>query len=338
MKARLFSSVLLSTAVFASPGISAFRAAEAPATPSTADEAEPESKWIFSLIPRPFQSRPRLEMTVFTNFTEMGKARPPASPEAPHYYRLHTGGRREIGGLASSKPVDAATVERHLRAALGTNGYLTADEKHPPSLLIVFGWGSHTFVSNGAEEISVDAALRTLLDRAALVGGDKFAEDLHRAVKERLALAEASAPPLGRGSDSDSMDLGAAAGVRQMNAIMDPVKLFMQKSTKNDFLVRQAGEDCYYVVASAYDYQSVTENHRQLLWRTRMTVGLRGVAQTEAVPGVINAAARFLGRETKEAEVLLKRAAPKTNVEIGGFSVVGEEPAKNPEPKPAPRK
>jgi hypothetical protein len=87
-----------------------------------------------------------------------------------------------------------------------------------------------------------------------------------------------------------------------------------------------AAQDCYYVVASAYDRGSVAADQRQLLWRTRLTVAADGVAQRQSLPVLIAAAAPFFGRETPEPEIIRKRSLRRGNVEIGTPTVVPPHP------------
>ena len=117
-------------------------------------------------------------------------------------------------------------------------------------------------------------------------------------------------------------NLGAARSVAQMNAVMNPVHLFTQRSTKNQLLVDQASAGCYYVVASAYDFSSIATHVKQLLWRTRMTVNSVGVSQIQSLPTLIASAAPYFGRDMAESAILTKRAVRDGHVEIGTPTVV----------------
>jgi hypothetical protein len=305
--------------------------------PSAADPAE--SGGNFEFLPKAFQRNPKLDMTVITEMTDAGKKLPPVSAQAPAYYVAHSGGYRAVGEHASQPPFPAAETERLLKTTLAQRGFQPATPEHPPSLLIVYVWGPHNYpdipdgsVASSASSDSPDPAgsaqdsiIANVLDRAALAGGDKFAAEVRRAIEERVANYE-TLPSHGMGDG-----LSAAAALYEMNQLMDPVKLLADKSAKNAFLISQAGDDCYYVVASAYDYRSVAGNHRQLLWRTRMTVNARAVSQAQALPTLIATAGPYLGREMTEPEVLVKRALDRGQVEIGQPKVV-EMPAKPTEP------
>jgi len=42
----------------------------------------------------------------------------------------------------------------------------------------------------------------------------------------------------------------------------NPVYLYKQRNPKNEFLVDQAADDCYYVVGLAYDYAASPTNRK----------------------------------------------------------------------------
>ena len=296
------------------------------AVPALAGAADQPAKsgWNFELVPKAFQRDPRMEMTVITELTAEGKKRPPVSRRAPAYYVAHSGGYHAVGERPGQVAFSAADIERILKSALGQSGFGPATPEHPPSLFITYTWGSHMYpdiVTDGDGNIispSQEALLQNVLDRAALAGGDRFASELKNALALRVANTMTTPAP------TDGMS--AANALAEMNRAMDPVKLFVEKSPKNEFLVSQAADDCYFVVASAYDYDSVATNHRQLLWRTRMTVNARAISQAQSLPTLIAVAAPYFGREMTEAEVLLKRAVDTGHVEVGEPKVI-EMPA-----------
>ena len=197
---------------------------------------------------------------------------------------------------------------------------------------------AHLMPQNEEDALDERGLLHNVLDRAALIGGDRFARDLAHALVQRSNVYAASAKPInsefarravrsgqtlpGNMSDMLQFDLGAAAGLNMMNSVADPVKIFAQASPKNEFLVAQTSEDCYYVLASAYDYQSVASNQRQLLWRTRMTVNARSVSQAHALPLLVSNAAPYLARDMAEPEVMTRRSFREAQVDVGNPTVV----------------
>ena len=319
----LFTFLLLGTALFAAE----------PAAPAFKKE-EKKSEWVFSLLPKSFQKNPRIDLTVITEMTELGKKLPPVTPAKPVYFVTQSGGFNQRGHApGNEKTLKEADLERLLIHSLATSGYLPAGDppQHPISLAIVYTWGSHNLLVEGDEEnpsLSGQMVARNILDRAALVGGEKFAAKLLKLFEEAdsLAIAGSARPP---------PDGQAVIGPEQME-FMNPVNMFRRADSKNDFLVDQTANDVYYVVASAYDYGALLRKERRLYWRTRMTVAAQGVSQEQTLPTLIASAGPYFGKDMPEVEILSKRATPEGKVEIGEAVVVGtEDPAAKKKSPPA---
>jgi len=308
-------------------------AGRAQPSPPSAPAATARTGWSFELLPKAFQRDPRLEMTVITEVSEPGKKIPPVSPQSPAYYVTHSAGYHGAGDAADGKSLSAPEVESILHRTLSGQGYLPATAEHPPTLALIYFWGAHNLFDPDNDALSRGQALRNILDRATLVGGEKFAHELGRAIQESEAMASAVSTSLGRGNDPDSMNLGAAQAVTQMAAQIDPVLRLKRRSPKLEFLVEQAANSCHYVVVSAYDYASLATKEKLLLWRTRMTVNAEGVSQLQTLPVVIAAAAPFFGRAMAESEVINRRTVRSGQVEIGMPTVVEPAPAGGEAPK-----
>lgn len=315
--------LLLAFSAFAHAAI----AAEPPGTgPATVTPKKPGgTSWVFSLIPNAFQKNPRLNMTLITEVSEAGRQRPPASRDAPVYYTARSGGYRAFGDSQSRLPFSADDASRLLASSLKSAGYLPADATHPATLFIVYVWGAHNLPDLDTGAVTAAQLAANILDRAALAGGEKFAADLGRAMALSDAASSATAPALGAAAQSSGMDLGAAAGLAVVSAGADPVRVFRLAAPKNSFLVDHVASDLYYVVASAYDFASLANPPRVLLWRTRMTVNAAGVSQADSLPALIAAATPFFGRDMQEPEVLSKLAVREGQVDVGSPSVVPPE-------------
>jgi hypothetical protein len=303
-----------------------------PAAPvNPAPKKSSQSEWVFSLLPKSLQKNPRLDLTVITEMTEDGKKLPPVSPEKPAYYITQSAGYHQMGQPpGGEKTLPQEDVEKILARSLAANGYLAAQPPtQPPSLLIIYTWGSDSLLVEGDDEnpsLSPDAVMRNVLDRAALVGGEKFAKELLQLFTEADAMATAVPTHMAPGGQSPMTP--------EMMAFANPVNLFKLRSPKNEFLVEQSAEDVYYVVASAYDYRSAANNQKRLLWRTRMTVGAQGVSQEQTLPTLIGSAAPYFGREMLESEIMTRRVMPEGRVEIGTPVVVEPTAPKPPVPTP----
>lgn len=295
-----------------------------------ADDSPPKkSGWNLEIVPKAFQKNPNLNITVLSEQTAAGRELPPVSVSEPVYYILESGGYVSRGEAIKQKPFPASEVERILQRSLATSGYKPATAEHAPTLLIVYMWGAHNVILP-ENALSADHVVRNILDRAALAGGDKFAAELSKAFKESSQIAEAMAQPLGTAkgvSDGGGGDLGAAASLNQIAGMSDPVKMFKERSARNDFLLSQATSNCYFVVASAFDYASLGRQ-RTMLWRTRMTVTADGISQNDAIPTLITIATPYFGTDMPESAILKKHAVPKGTVEVGAPTVIDVKPEK----------
>lgn len=274
-------------------------AAELPTTKARSGRSVKTGEFVFSILPKSFQRNPTLEMTFNTDVTPYGRLLRIASPESPVYYMPVEGGYHQlgfsVGGETSPPP---AELERAMTRALAVNGFLTAPD-HPPSLAIIYHWGSHNKPDPETARNFPELARKYRLERAMLVGGVKFV--------------------LGT---SFAMEWGESGADRE---------------EKMQFLRDQANEELYYVVASAYDYAALARGERKLAWRTTMTVTSVGLAMKETLPPLIAGGAAFLGRQTVEPEIDSRRISREGRVEVGTPTVVEEKPAAASAPTKKPR-
>lgn len=283
------------------------------------------SEFLQWLLPKPFQSNPDLNLTVVTEVTTEGKKLPPVSPEHPAYFRFHNAGYKQFGDVSSGeKTLLPKEIEALLQRALAANGYLPIKaEGDPFSLVIVYSWGTHNNLFEGDPENPVNSfeqLARNVVDRAALVGGNKLAREVNRMIQENADLTAAANAQLASG--------GAPTIPYAALNMMNPFNAFRMRSQKNETLLTQLGNDVYYVVASAYSASSVAANQRVMLWRTRMTVGSNGVSQMQTLPVLVQSAAPYFGKETDGGEVLFRKGLREGKVEIGEATVVEREPAR----------
>lgn len=323
MKIRCFwfASLLLLPAVFA---------ADQPAPKKPANKG---GDFVFSILPKSFSKNPFVNMTVFTEMTEEGKKLTPPTPDNPAYYIAQSAGFHALGPpIANLTPPTQETIEQVLRKALAEEGYrVEAPPEHGATLIVVYSWGLHSQYRPQGDAESGDvtsdpfAAMKNLYDRAALIGGEKYAQKLIQANNESLEL------------DAD-MDTSGASKILSGEAmafakkVSNPVQRLYDSSPNMAELIEQTNDDVYFVVASAYDYQEMARGQRKLLWRTKMTVDTKGVSMADTMPAVIAAAGPYFGHETEEALALTKRVVRQGKVEVGTPTVV--EPVKEPAKKP----
>lgn len=262
---------------------------------ATQNLSRPKSgEFVFSLLPKSFQKNPTLEMTVNTEVTQYGRLFRPVSPSAPAFYVAEASGFKSFGDVtAGEKPPAASELEGVMKKSLAINGYLPADQPGQlPSIVLIYYWGSHYKLDPDTAKLFPERAAQYQLERASLVGGKKYAAELaHR------------------------MEWGPSPG---------------ENTTDKEYLRHQAIDDLYFVVASAYDYASLTQGQKRLLWRTTMTVNAAGVNMRETLSPLIATASPFFGHETPTPEIAGRRLTRGGRVEIGEAKVI-EEPAP---PKP----
>ncbi len=309
----------------------------------------------FNLLPRAFQKNPRVDFNVVTEMTKEGRQAPQASPSAPIYYVDQPGSfvERGLGAAAGETRPAVARMQKALQEALAQSGYRPASEGHPPSIAIIYAWGSHTSATRedvsdpdagGGDAISNEARVNDMIERARIVGGEKFATDLIKAMAEEGAARRATAQPRGDPTGTVATQpntAGEAAGA--LTSLFSPVERFRRKSDKNRSLMEDATGSVYFVVASAYDFSSARTNSKILLWRTKMSVSSAGLSMGDTMPSLITAAGPFFGKDMPEVEVLNQRLHRTGTVrlapmEVEEFYESGKAPKLKPEATPAPAK
>ena len=240
------------------------------------------------------------DSTAITESTENGLQLAAPTADRPAYVVTHSGGQHDFGQASAGEKVPSAeTLGQQVEQALGQLHYLRADASHPPSLLIVFSWGVHCSPGDDFE----DPGYRNLLDRAALVGGRKFADELKKVLEQNETLAAAtSAQPFG--AQMPGMRPMSAASLFQSQS---PIEDLRRRDLKTEYLLRQIADDCYYVVVSAFDYSSVARGKQQLLWRTKLTARARGASMATTIPALLVSGAGYFGRAMSEPELFSNR-------------------------------
>lgn len=243
-----------------------------------------ESGWLgFSLLPKAFQRNPSLEMTVISQLTDFGRSLPPPSADRPVYYIGHNHGYQARGDTMGEHPPQADYLGRVLQHALASNGFRPATRQHPPTLLLIFHWGSHNAMDFTMRRMFPELARRHMLERSILVGGRRFESSIAR----RMSFGDFPT----------------------------------DHTTDNDFLTYQANEGLYFAVVSAYDVAEMQQGRRQLVWRASLTVNTQGVSMTDALPALILSGGPSFGRDMSRPEIVLRRVR-RGVVEYGAPTVL----------------
>ncbi len=274
----------------------------------------PDEHFSFSdLLPRPFQKDPRINLSIVTEVTKLGKTIPAPTRDKPAYYTILDGGLAEAGDVVGGNtPPPPAKLAQIMEASLAASGYRKASGKNPPTLVIYYQWGSFnrlraadqsdaaTPSGGGIGDLSDPAQVRNLAARAALVGGTKFMLDFMEVL------------------DSQSLrTLGT----------------FQGRDRQSGQLVAMTTSDLYFLLAMAFDYNSVQRGERKLLWSTKVSTDSQGLAMDDTLPAIVTRAASYFGHDTK-GPVLFHPHLLDGRVDIGEATVQGyienPPPAKKP--------
>jgi hypothetical protein len=320
-------------------------------------------KMVFNLFPKSFQKNPELDFNVFTEITPSGKTVTPPTAEQPAYYVAHVSppeSRGLTGGGVTKNAPTVEQIERFAAKALRVNHYLPHAEGLPaPKYVMMIHWGSYSNPAFSGEDYAADDGAsgasaqelmhrvlgdvvkrKAVIDRARLIGGEKFAIELNDVLNQEVQLLRASA-----GTDSARAAaaeggglLGDASSMGSFMQAMGPFSRYMAKDERTAEMVEEVFSDSYYVAISALDYATVAAKKPVLLWRSKLTVNSIGVAMHEAVPPLIAAGADYLGKQTDTAVVLSKKIMRGGRVDIGEATVQEYiDPDKTEPAKPAPK-
>ena len=234
-----------------------------------------------------------LKVFAITESTDAGRQAPVPGPGKPVYVLLHSGGQKDWGEARARDPSPAeAMLQTQLEAALAVRHYQPATADHPPSVVLIYNWGIHGSPGAGMD----DLGFRNLLDRAALVGGRKFATDLHAAIEaETLSAAATSTRPWG--AQLEGMRPTSAAGLMQPSS---PYEMFRRRNQLTERLLEEISDDVYYFIVSAFDHAALARGEQRLLWRTKVSTSAQGTSMASAIPALIRGGGGHFGQELSE--------------------------------------
>ncbi len=267
------------------------------------------------LLPTSLQSQPRLRFNAITEMTPEGRKRRVPSTSQPMYFYAVPARFVQTGEEVSAgeKPPSSAELEEALRKVLAQNGYLPIPDDHQrPDVLIVSTYGSSgaamvegaltadEFLIAAINARDVDRLARDVVERARLVAGDKFAQDLDEALRDYLR-------------------------VYNPNNFPPPLDSFMRGYSREliEHYVQMIFHTCYFVTATAYDFEGVAKKRKIPLWQTRMAIEANGVSMKEIFRPLIINTGNFIGRE-QDPSWVTQRLDRRGHVEIGDARVVEE--------------
>ena len=228
-----------------------------------------------------------LEVITVTDTTPTGALLRPASPDTPVFYMAVSMGCRDFGGIiAGDKLPPTHEVTETITKVLAKQGYLPATDTHPPTLLLVWTWGTMNVETNPGYLSSLQINHSQLL---RFMG----------AYKVGLVSQTSEAFP-------ENM---LAPGLSIMSN---------DAQTLNDL----AKGNLYVAAIAAYDYQAATRQKSTLYWTTKISCPSRGYWMPEVLPSMLAIAGPNIGRETTRPVVINVSDKFKPDIEIGNPTVV----------------
>jgi hypothetical protein len=253
-------------------------AAEQPPPPSLADQLAPQS----------FSKNPSLDMVVVAETTAAGAKLVHLTTDQSVDYVAFDGGYREAGDpVANEKPPTAAAVARALRQTLAAAGYRPATDQTPPTLLLVYHWGSLNRDSQAIHSgMDLDPNLKA---RVALVAGRRYEREIDDEIIQRQIS-------------------------REMHTSFPSARFLSDQARQ---LGELAQDNRYFVIVSAYDYAALRRHEAQLLWRAKMSASSAGAAMAGALPALIQGGGPYFGRDHDESQFVRTPLGPGAKVETG---------------------
>ncbi len=219
-----------------------------------------------------------------TDTTPAGALRRKVTPENPAYYQAVSAGFRDFGGIvAGDKIPPKEEVMKTIAKVLAKQGYLPGSNEHPPSLILIWTWGT----------------LNT--DRMPTADGEEGPQ-----INRTQMLRFLGAYKLGLVSKEPT--------AFQQDLLM-PGTLF--RDADSEMIMDLATDDLYVAAISAYDYHAATRNEKVLLWTTKISCPSRGLALDQTLPTMLALAGPHIGRETDKPVSIKATEKFKPEVKIG---------------------
>lgn len=231
-----------------------------------------------------------VEVITVTDTTPVGALRRPASATNPVYYSAVNVGYRDFGGIiAGEKIPNKDEVVKTIAKVLAKQGYLPASDAKPPSLLLLWTWGTMN------------------TDRMYLSADDTEGRQVNR----RQLMRFMGAYKLGMISKDRS-------GFQ--DEFYNQGLLF--RDADQDLIADLATEDLYVAAISAYDYAAALRQEKVLLWTTKISCPSRGLSLPETLPVMLTLAGPNIGRETAKPVHVTAADKLKPDVKVGDPTVV----------------
>jgi hypothetical protein len=227
-----------------------------------------------------------VQVITVTDTTPAGAPLRPASPEHPVYYMAVSLGYHDLGGIiAGDKLPKSQDMVRTIAKVLAKQGYLPATQKNPPSIMLLWAWGSLYTDRFGAEGVQTNQ--NQLL---RFLGGYK------------LGLISKNPDPFG----TDMLAPGLTIRTPDADRFYD-----------------LATDDLYIVAIAAYDFRTFAQSKKKvLLWTTKISCPSIGLAMDQTLPTMVAIAGPNIGRDTAKPVWVNASDKFKPEVKIGDPKLV----------------
>jgi len=188
-------------------------------------------------------------------------------------------------------------------------------------------------IASAISSDDVRKALENIVARARIVGGEKFAVEVVKALSaagiSSGSIAGDVIPVIVDALSQGDDDINLAEVVSQsFSAELERAfdvhnfRAFSTDTNVVETLCYAVRNDCYYLLVTSFDAEALARKQRKILWITRITTVSQGLNFEQTLPIMINNAAYYFGRETTVPEIVMKRAYKNASVDIGEAQVV----------------
>lgn len=232
--------------------------------------------------------KPDLQVITVTDVPAEGAPlRPPNDKDPVYYVAACVGFRDFAASMAGEKIPKQEDMIRVFSKVLAKQGFLPADEQHPPTQILVYAWG--TMYPN----------------RISLYVGDPM-------MKQQLSVQLNRIQMMGFLGGSH-LGLVSKQGGAPLTEIEGLTFHTADAAALSDF----STSDLYVAAVSGYDLQAAQQGKAKMLWSTKISCPSRGFWLADALPAMLTIAGPNIGRET--ARPVLARAGDRfqPNIKLG---------------------
>ena len=274
----------------------------------------------------------QVRVDVVVDMTEAGRKIARPTPDKPAYYLPISVGYKAFGYAHHFQrpPPNEWDIQHALAIALYQQGYQLMSKQRHPSLVLMFWWGYMAPQDLAVGRDEANLAKVGAIPAGAQWGGGSGGPAGEGAGYSLTSQVPATATSSGYTNALPSFSLGVQnLDEKQMlslvagNTVDDHQKY---PDPRLDEVIQMTSAPRYYILVSAFDFQSWLNHKPVLLWRAHVSTELWGHYLDQVAGALINSAAPFFGRETRAPQFLSAQVTPLARV-IVGTPVVKEYPA-----------